>query len=87
VAFWSLATSDHLVILAHVIEMAGVFQYSPFVSISASTQPLLSEVDILRNGHSLDHLGDSTAGELYWNSSLAGLGLVCGSSVSILSLI
>jgi hypothetical protein len=54
-------------------------QHSPFLSISGNKQGL-DEAN--QDGHSLDHLGKSTVGELYWNNGMNSLGLVCGSSVS-----
>jgi len=73
---------DYLVVLSDPTQMAFPLQKSPFVSVSNDNQRVIGLMDVQVAGQSLDYLGKSTAGELYWNNSTVSLGVACGSSVS-----
>jgi hypothetical protein len=64
--------------------MVHDFRNSPFVVSTGGSNPLDAIGDYSGGQPALDHLGESSLGDLYWNNGTPTMGLVCGPSVSIL---
>jgi hypothetical protein len=65
--------------------MAHEFQNSPFVTSASGIKPFDTLTNDSGGEPALDYLGESSLGDLYWNSTLPSIGLICGAAVSILS--